>query len=157
MEESEQKGRNLVRISSDVTRLPLQRKKCHLYGCKYIVGQDSKPRTSDYYQNDFVTAGIPNTWRTFCQILVSLNPLEPPKKASIILQNIVSMKNSIILVLILPKYHVLPWKRWSKCRNWNCWPRKYAQNDVTQLKLFIMTVKSLLEVQNTNSSEFGCY
>ena len=32
---------------------------------------------------------------------------------------------------------------------------KNGQNDVTQMKLFIM--KSLLEVQNTNNSEFGCY
>ena len=36
-------------------------------------------------------------------------------------------------------------------------PRKYAQNVVTQVKLFIMTMKSLLEVQNTKNSEFGCY
>ena len=36
-------------------------------------------------------------------------------------------------------------------------PQKYAQNDVTQVKLFIMTMKSLLEVQNTNNSEFGSY
>ena len=35
-------------------------------------------------------------------------------------------------------------------------PRKYAQNDVTQVKLSKMTVKSLMEVQNTNNSEFGC-
>ena len=35
--------------------------------------------------------------------------------------------------------------------------QKYSQNGVTQVKLFIMTVKSLLEVQNTNYSEFGCY
>ena len=34
---------------------------------------------------------------------------------------------------------------------------KNGQNDVTQVKLFIMTVESLLEVQNTNNSEFGCY
>ena len=34
--------------------------------------------------------------------------------------------------------------------------RKNGQNDVTQVKLFIMTVKSLLEVQNTNNSIFGC-
>ena len=34
-------------------------------------------------------------------------------------------------------------------------PRKYAQYDVTQVKRFIMTVKSLLEVQNTNNSEYG--
>ena len=36
-------------------------------------------------------------------------------------------------------------------------PRKYAQNVVTQVKLFIMTMKSLLEVQNTNNSEFTKY
>ena len=35
--------------------------------------------------------------------------------------------------------------------------RKNGQNDITQVKLFIMAVKSLLEVQNTNNSEFGCY
>ena len=35
--------------------------------------------------------------------------------------------------------------------------RKNGQNDVTQVKLSVMTVKSLLEVQNTNNSEFGCY
>ena len=35
--------------------------------------------------------------------------------------------------------------------------QKNGQNDVAQVKLFIMTVKSLLEVQNTNNSEFGCY
>ena len=34
-------------------------------------------------------------------------------------------------------------------------PRKYAQNVVTQVKLFIMTVKSKLDVQNTNNSKFG--
>ena len=37
--------------------------------------------------------------------------------------------------------------------NGHGFPQKYAQNDVTQVKLFIMTVKSLLEVQNTNNSE----
>ena len=36
-------------------------------------------------------------------------------------------------------------------------PRKYGQNDVAQVKLFIMTVKSLLGIQNINNSEFGCY
>ena len=60
------------------------------------------------------------------------------------LQNIVSMKDTIILVLILPRY-------------WMVYHEKYAQNDVTQVKLFIMTVKSLLEVQNTNNSEFECW
>ena len=59
------------------------------------------------------------------------------------LQNIVSMKDTIILELILPRYDVLPWK--------------YAQNDVPPVKLFKLTVKSLLEVQNTNNSEFECY
>ena len=33
---------------------------------------------------------------------------------------------------------------------------KDAQNDVTQVNLFIMTMKSLFEVQNTNNSEFRC-
>ena len=36
-------------------------------------------------------------------------------------------------------------------------PRKYAQNDITQVNLSKMTMKSLLEVQNTNNSEFGYY
>ena len=36
-------------------------------------------------------------------------------------------------------------------------PRKYSQNDVTKVKLITMTVKSLLEVQNPNDSECGCY
>ena len=36
-------------------------------------------------------------------------------------------------------------------------PRKYGQNVVTQVKLFKMTMKSLLEVQNTNNSDFGCF
>ena len=30
-------------------------------------------------------------------------------------------------------------------------PQKYAQNDVTRVKLFIMSVKSLLEVQDTTN------
>ena len=34
---------------------------------------------------------------------------------------------------------------------------KNGQKGVTQVKLFIMAVNSLLEVQNTNNSEFGCY
>ena len=38
----------------------------------------------------------------------------------------------------------------------NDFSRKNGQNDVTQVELFTMTVKSLLEVQNTNNSEFGC-
>ena len=33
---------------------------------------------------------------------------------------------------------------------------KYALNAVTQAELFIMTMTSLLEVQNTNNDEFGC-
>ena len=36
-------------------------------------------------------------------------------------------------------------------------PRKYGQNVATQVKLFIMTMESLLEVQNTNNIDFGCY
>ena len=28
---------------------------------------------------------------------------------------------------------------------------------MVKMKLFIMTVKSLLDVQNTNNSQFGCY
>ena len=36
-------------------------------------------------------------------------------------------------------------------------PQINDKNDVTQVKLFIMTVKSLVEVQNKNNSEFGCY
>ena len=51
---------------------------------------------------------IPNAWPTFCKILVALDQLEPPKKASIMLQNIASMKYTIILVLILPRFDVLP-------------------------------------------------
>ena len=65
-----------------------------------ILSVESKPPNSDFYQNDFVSAGIPNAWPTFCQILVALDQLESPYKASIMLQNIVSMKNNIILVLI---------------------------------------------------------
>ena len=38
-----------------------------------------------------------------------------------------------------------------------CFTTKYGQIDVTQENLFIMMVKSLLEVQNTNNSEFECY
>ena len=34
-------------------------------------------------------------------------------------------------------------------------PQKYSQIDVTRVKHFIM--KSLLEVQDTNNSEFGFY
>ena len=34
---------------------------------------------------------------------------------------------------------------------------KNGENEATQVKLFIMTIKSLLEVQNTNKTEFGCY
>ena len=58
------------------------------------------------YQNDFVNVGIPNTWRTFYQILVALDQLELPYKASVMLQNIVSMKDTISLVLILLRYDV---------------------------------------------------
>ena len=36
-------------------------------------------------------------------------------------------------------------------------PRKYAQKDAIQVKIFIMTTNSLFEVQNTNNSDFGCY
>ena len=35
--------------------------------------------------------------------------------------------------------------------------QKSGQKDITQVKLFILTVKSLLEVQNTNNRKFGCY
>ena len=68
------------------------------------------------------------------------------------LQNIGSMKDTIILVLILSRYNVL-----FKMSYLDGLPQKYAQNVVTQVKLFIMTVKSLLEVQATNNSEIGCY
>ena len=46
-------------------------------------------------------------------------------------------------------------KKMLKCRNWMVFHN--GQNDVSHVKLFIMTVKSLLEVQNTINSEFGCY
>ena len=66
------------------------------------------------------------------------------------------MKISIVLVLMLPRYEVLPWKdAQNVVTGW--FSRKNGQNGLTQVKLFIMTVKSLLEVQNTNNSEFGCY
>ena len=68
------------------------------------------------------------------------------------LQNIVSMKDTIILVHILPRYEVLP-----KMSLLDGFQRKNDQNDITQVKLFIMTVNSLFQVQNTNNSEFGCY
>ena len=67
------------------------------------------------------------------------------------IQNIVSMKDTIILV------HILPMKKMLKMSKLDGFPRKNDQNDATQVKLFIMTMKSLLEVQNTNSSEYGCY
>ena len=35
--------------------------------------------------------------------------------------------------------------------------RKNGQNDVTQVKLFIMTMESLLEVQNPNNCEYEFY
>ena len=59
------------------------------------------------------------TKKTFCQCMNtkrmahilsnsrSSRPIRTPLKASIILQNIVSMKNSIILVLFLQRYEVL--------------------------------------------------
>ena len=75
---------------------------------KNFVGRESKPCNSDFYQNDFCQCEIPNHWRTFCQILVALGQLEPLYKASIMLQNIVSMKDTIILVLVLLSYDVLP-------------------------------------------------
>ena len=39
---------------------------------------------------------------------------------------------------------------------WFSTKKKY-QNDVSQMKLVLMTVKSLLQVQNTNNREFGCH
>ena len=48
-------------------------------------------------------------------------------------------------------------KKMLKMMKLDVYSRKNGQNDVTQVKLFIMTVKFLLEVQNTNNSEFGCY
>ena len=72
------------------------------------------------------------------------------------LQNIVSMKDTIILVLILPRYEVLPEKD-AQNVELDGLPLIYGQYVVTEVKLFIMTMKSLLEVQNTNNSEFGCY
>ena len=33
-----------------------------------------------FTKTTFVNAGIPNAWRTFCQILVALDQLEPPLK-----------------------------------------------------------------------------
>ena len=48
-------------------------------------------------------------------------------------------------------------KKMLKMSSLDGFSQKNGQNVVTQVKLFIMTVKSLLEVQNTNNSEFGCY
>ena len=69
------------------------------------------------------------------------------------LQNIVSMKKFIILVLILPRYEVCHEKDAQNVVTGWFFTKKKCQNDVTQVKLFIMTVKSLLEVQKTNNSE----
>ena len=61
-----------------------------------------------FTKTTFVNEGIPSAWSTFCLILEALDQLELPKKASIMLQIIVSMKISIIAVLILPRCEVLP-------------------------------------------------
>ena len=61
-----------------------------------------------------------------------------------------------ILVIILLRYEVLHEKDAQSVVT-GCFFTKKGQNDVTQVKLFIMTVKSLLEVQNTNKSKLGCY
>ena len=72
------------------------------------------------------------------------------------LQNIVSMKNSIILLLIYRDTRFCHEKdAQNVVTGW--FFTKNGQNDVIQVKFFIMTVKSLLEVQNTNNSEFECY
>ena len=65
------------------------------------------------------------------------------------------MKNSIILVLIDRDTRFCHEKdAQNVVTGW--FFTKNGQNDVTQVKLFIMNVKSLLEVHNTNNSEFGC-
>ena len=72
-----------------------------------ILSVRSQNLATPIFTKLFVNAGIPKAWRTFCQILVALDQLEPPYKASNMLQNILSMKDTIILVLILPRYDVL--------------------------------------------------
>ena len=60
---------------------------------------------------------------------------------------------------IYEKFHYLGFamKKMLKMLLLDGFPQKYPQIDVTQVKLFITTMKSLLEVQNTNNSEFGYY
>ena len=68
------------------------------------------------------------------------------------LQNIVCMKNAHFTEI-----QGFAMKTVLKMSLLDGFSRKNGQNDVTHVKLFIMTVKSLLEVQNTNNSGFGCY
>ena len=70
------------------------------------------------------------------------------------LQNTVSMKNSIYFGAHFTEIRGFDMKKMLKT-GW-LFTKKNGQNDITQVKLFIMTVKSLLEVQNKNNSDFGC-
>ena len=73
------------------------------------------------------------------------------------LQNIVSMKDTIILMLIYTEIQGFAIKKGAQNVVTGWFSMKNDQSNVTQVKLFIMTVKSLLEVQNTKNSEFRCY
>ena len=74
----------------------------------------------------------------------SSRPIRTPLKSAIMLQSILSMKDTIILVLILPKYMF--------------YHEKDAQTVVTgwfsTKTSFIITMKSFLEIKNTNNSDF---
>ena len=74
------------------------------------VGSQNLDRNFDFFYKNYLlsTGESPNAWRTFCQILVALDQFEPPLKALIMLQNIVSMKDTIILVLVWSRYDVSP-------------------------------------------------
>ena len=73
---------------------------------KYIVGRESKPHNSDFYQNNFLSTREYQTHGTHSVIiLVALDQKEPQKSINHASKY---MKYTIILVLILPRYDVLP-------------------------------------------------
>ena len=106
---------------------------------------------SSVYSQNLVTLIFTKT--TFCQrgnakrmahMLSNFRSSRTTLKSINHASKIVSMKISMILVLILPRYEFFFHEKDAQNIVTGCFFTKNGQNDVTQVKLFIMTMKSLL-------------
>ena len=118
----------------------------------YIASRESKPPNSDFYQNDFFQRGNTNRMAHILSNSRSFRLIRTPLKHQSCLYRIYEKFH--YFAAHFPEIRAFAMRKMLKMSLLDGFSQKNGQNDVTQVKLFIMTVKSLLKAKNTNNNEF---